>query len=77
MSQECGPFGEEGSNDGLAQRFKALAGFGFGELADEPCSFYAPTASTRNSKKRLSGRDLAAPVLGASVIATIAHPSVL
>ena len=44
MSKECGPSGNEGSGDGLAQGFRALAGSGLGKLADEPCSFFAPTA---------------------------------
>jgi len=50
MSKECGPSGEKGNGDRLAQGFWALAGSGFGELADEPCSFFAPTASCFNSR---------------------------
>ena len=49
-SKEGGPSGDEGSRDGLAQGFWALAGSGMGELAEEPCSFRAPTASGFNSK---------------------------
>ena len=41
---------DEGSGDGLAQGVWALACSGFGELADEPCCFFAPTASCFNSK---------------------------
>ena len=50
MSKECGPSGEEGSGDGLAQGFWALAGSSFGDLADEPCCFFTPTASCLNSR---------------------------
>ena len=50
MSKEGGPSRDEGSGDGLAQGVWALAGSGFGELADEPCWFFAPTASCFNSK---------------------------
>ena len=50
MSKECGPSGEQGSGDGLAQGFWAVASSGFGELADELCCFFAPTASCFNSK---------------------------
>ena len=46
MSKEGGPSGDEGSRDGLAQGFRALAGSGMGELAEEPCSFCAPAASS-------------------------------
>ena len=51
MSKECRPSGDEGTGDGLAQGFWALAGSGFGKLADEPCCFFAPTASCFNAKK--------------------------
>ena len=50
MGKEGGPSGDEGSRDGLTQGFWALAGSGMGELAEEPCSFCAPTASSFNSK---------------------------
>ena len=50
MSKEGGPSRNEGSGDGLAQGVWALARSGFGELADEPCCFFAPTASCFNSK---------------------------
>ena len=50
MSKECGPSGEEGSGDGLVKGFWALAGSGFGELAGEPCCFFAPTVSCFNSR---------------------------
>ena len=32
MGQDCGPSGDEGSSDSLAQGFGALAGSGFGEV---------------------------------------------
>ena len=48
MSKACGPSGDEGSGDGLAQGFWALAALAFGDLADEPCC--APMASCFNSK---------------------------
>ena len=76
MSKECRPSGDEGTGDGLAQGFWALAGSGFGKLADEPCCFFAPTASCFNAKKRPSGSDLAGRVLGTSVPWTFAHPVV-
>ena len=50
MSKEGGPSCDEGSGDGLAQGVWALACSGFGELADEPCCFFAPTASCFNPK---------------------------
>ena len=50
MSKEGGPSGDEGIRDGLAQGFRALAGSGMGELAEEPCSFCAPAASSFNSQ---------------------------
>ena len=53
MSKECGPSRDEGGSDGLAHGFRALARCGFGELADEPCSFFAPTALLQHSIKSL------------------------
>ena len=51
MSKEGGPSRDEGSGDGLAQGVWALAGSGFGEVADGS-SLQRPPASTPKTTKR-------------------------
>ena len=58
MGQDCGPSGAEGSSDGLAQGFGALAGFRFGEVAKNPAASslqHPPVSPPKTTKRQQPG----------------------